>query len=168
MSTPKSYTFHSALTPPTDPDGPAYWFVFQESNLLVAAAGEEAEVLQASTAQELGLPILRRQYLGHLHRDGQPTVHCYSAEADPAASLPEGVTAEGLRQLYTRLPDPFFQIAGRAVQIVDWDRTHQFCGHCQPALALPQFADAGLHCRICRGGFCLGRGGDRRGGLVCA
>ena len=98
--------------------------------------------MRASTAEELGLPLLRRQYLGHLHRDGQPPVHCYSAEADaaadPAAPLPDGVSAEGLRQLYARLPDPIFQIAGRAVQIVEWDRTHQFCGRCgSPMESLP-------------------------------
>lgn len=130
MPTPSAYTFHSAVTPPADAHGLSHWFVFQENNLLVRSAGEGAEVLRASSGEELGLPILRRQYLGHLHREGQPPAHCYSAEADPAAPLPDGVSAEGLRQLYARLPDPFFQIAGRAVQIVDWDRTHQFCGRC--------------------------------------
>ena len=132
------YNFHSAVTPPAEPHGPACWFVFQERNLLVRMAGEGADVLQGASAEELGLPILRQQYLGHLHRDGQSNVHCYSAEADPATPLPDGVSSEGLRQLYTRLPDPFFQIAGRAVQIVDWDRTHQFCGRCgTPVESLP-------------------------------
>ncbi len=130
MPTPTGYAFHSAVTLPTDSHGPAYWFVFQESNLLVRTAAEGAEVLQASSAQTLGVPILRSQFLGYLTAEGQPPVPCYSAEADAASPLPDGATAEGLRQLYTRLPDPLFQIAGRAVQIVDWDRTHQFCGRC--------------------------------------
>jgi len=138
MSTPTAYTFHSTVTPPADPHGPAHWFVFQENNLLVRTAGEQADVLRAAAPEELGLPILRRQYLGHLHVDGQPPVHCYSAEADRTAPLPDGVTAEGLRQLYGRLPDSLFQVAGRAVQIVDWDRTHQFCGRCgSPVESLP-------------------------------
>jgi NAD+ diphosphatase len=37
---------------------------------------------------------------------------------------------EGLRQVYGRLDEDLFWIATRAVQVVDWDRTHQFCGQC--------------------------------------
>jgi len=138
MTIPTAYTFHSAVTPPATTAAPAHWFVFQESNLLVRQNGAGAEVLRAAGPEALGLPIVRRQYLGYLTTEGQPTVHCYSAEADPATPLPNGVIAEGLRQLYTRLPDALFQIAGRAVQVVDWDRTHQFCGRCgKPVESLP-------------------------------
>ena len=37
---------------------------------------------------------------------------------------------EGLRQVYGRLDEDLFWISARAVQIVDWDRTHRFCGRC--------------------------------------
>jgi NAD+ diphosphatase len=40
------------------------------------------------------------------------------------------MTFEGLRQVYGLLDEDLFWIAARAVQIVDWDRTHQFCGRC--------------------------------------
>jgi NAD+ diphosphatase len=36
----------------------------------------------------------------------------------------------GLRQLFNRLPTNQLWLAGRAVQIIDWDRTHQFCSRC--------------------------------------
>ncbi len=130
MTTPTGYTFHSAVTPPADANTPAYWFVFQENNLLVRANGDGATVLQSTAPDNMELPLLRRNYLGSLTLDGQAPVLCYAAEADGRAPLPHGISAEGLRQLYGRLPDPLFQIAGRAVQIVDWDRTHQFCGRC--------------------------------------
>ena len=130
MFLPTAYTFHSAVAPPVDPHGPAHWFVFQRRKLLVHTAGERAEVLHAGAEKELGLPILRRNYLGVLTLEDQPPVHCYAAEIDPDAPLPDGLSAEGLRQLYTRLDEPLFQVAWRAVQIVDWDRTHQYCGRC--------------------------------------
>ncbi|MEZ4830721.1 MAG: NAD(+) diphosphatase [Caldilineaceae bacterium] len=78
----------------------------------------------------LGITPLRRQYLGYVENGTGTRVHCYSAECDADAPLGEGLAAEGLRQLYTRLDDVFFSIGGRAVQIVDWDRNHQFCGRC--------------------------------------
>jgi NAD+ diphosphatase len=37
---------------------------------------------------------------------------------------------EGLRQVYGRLDEDLFWVAARAVQIVEWDRTHQVCGRC--------------------------------------
>ena len=37
---------------------------------------------------------------------------------------------QDLRQLFMQLEDDFVALAGRAVQIVDWDRNHQFCGRC--------------------------------------
>jgi NAD+ diphosphatase len=35
-----------------------------------------------------------------------------------------------LRPLFGALRDTLYAIAGRAFQIMDWDRTHQFCGRC--------------------------------------
>jgi NAD+ diphosphatase len=35
-----------------------------------------------------------------------------------------------LRTLFSVLEDTHFALAGRALQLIDWDRTHQFCGRC--------------------------------------
>src|SRR5579859_991557 len=35
-----------------------------------------------------------------------------------------------MRALYGRVAEAWWSIAGRAVQIVNWDRTHHFCGAC--------------------------------------
>jgi NAD+ diphosphatase len=35
-----------------------------------------------------------------------------------------------LRALYGLVDDQLFALAGRASQILEWDRTHQFCGRC--------------------------------------
>jgi NAD+ diphosphatase len=43
-----------------------------------------------------------------------------------------------LRQLFGRMQDELIAVAGRAVQIVEWDRTHQFCGACaSPTSSIP-------------------------------
>jgi NAD+ diphosphatase len=36
----------------------------------------------------------------------------------------------GLRSLFFKVPDPLLALAARAFQVVDFDRTHRFCGRC--------------------------------------
>jgi NAD+ diphosphatase len=49
---------------------------------------------------------------------------------DGAAPEPAGLEFADLRGLWGLLPEEEFWLAGRAFQIMDWDRTHLFCGRC--------------------------------------
>ncbi len=121
-------TFVSSITPPTELKEMAYWFVFRGYGLLIHEAEEPVQIPRVADVTALGLPILRQQYLGYL--PGEQIIHCYAAEVPPEVEAGEGMAFVGLRNLYGRLPDEIFWLGGRAVQIVDWDRTHQFCGQC--------------------------------------
>jgi NAD+ diphosphatase len=72
-----------------------------------------------------GMEAVRTQYLGDL--GGR---HCYSAELPQDAKTGEGFRFADLRMLFATLDGIVHALAGRAVQIVEWDRTHQFCGVC--------------------------------------
>ncbi len=121
--------FVSQMAPAAARREPACWFVFRGDELLVRPAGDLADVPRAADATELGISPLRSLYLGYLAGEGHE-VDCYAAEIAADAPLPESLVADGLRQLYPRLPEDLFSVAGRAVQVVNWDRTHQFCGQC--------------------------------------
>ena len=68
---------------------------------------------------------VRTLYLGRLSG-----CDCWAAELAKDAEAPPGMSWEGLRTLFSVLDDAHFALAGRALQLVDWDRTHQFCGRC--------------------------------------
>ncbi|HLL52601.1 MAG TPA: NAD(+) diphosphatase [Myxococcaceae bacterium] len=117
--------FVPMLAPPASLSSPAGWFIYRGGQLLVRADGERRWLPRALSAAELGIPLLRTQFLGEL--GGEPF---FAAEMDEALPIPEGHLSENLRGLYGRLQDEEWSLAGRAFQLIDFDRTHQFCGRC--------------------------------------
>lgn len=90
--------------------------------------GEDADGVslpQKTSPTALGLVPVRTQFLGYLKE-----CPCVAAEIDAVAALPKGMRWVSLRSLYGVLREELFAIAARAVQLVEWDRNHQFCGHC--------------------------------------
>ena len=115
--------FIGRVVAPKERLGEAWWFVFQGDMLLVRNGPVTIPCLVDSA--ELELPILREHYLGSLHgRD------CYAVEVPKDVAPPSGMSFEGLRQVYGQVDEALYAVAGRAVQIINWDRMHQFCGCC--------------------------------------
>lgn len=69
-----------------------------------------------------------------------------------AVSLGRGLTApdgwdwRDLRSLLSHIAAEFFFVAGRAIQLLEWARNHQYCGRCGSATRLDP---AGERSRIC-------------------
>jgi NAD+ diphosphatase len=99
-------------------------FAFRGERLLVGGTVETPTVPDFAASQRLvsGEAI---HYLGEL--DGTACVAVPLADDAPE---PEGWRYAGLRSLFFKLPDPLLAIAARAFQIVEWDRTHRYCGRC--------------------------------------
>jgi NAD+ diphosphatase len=117
--------FVSGIVPPEVRSEPPWWFIFQENKLLIDQSPESVTLPFLIDINELGLIVIRQNYLGQLDNR-----LCYTAEVAEGTIPPAGMAFEGLRQVYGRLDENLFWIAARAVQIIDWDRTHQFCGRC--------------------------------------
>jgi len=143
---------------PAPPD--SLCFAFQGNRLLVrrgavpaAPAGGTAEVDGGAPAapavpglgelQGLGLQPVRRQFLGLA--GGRP---CFAWELAPQAAAPAGLELAELRGLWGGLSEEHFWLAGRAFQIMDWDRTHLFCGRCGSPLELKS-EERAKHCPAC-------------------
>jgi NAD+ diphosphatase len=117
--------FVPLIAPSAPVEGEAWWFVFRGNTILVKRDPTRVELPFVAHPQALGLDPLRTQYLGTL--DGR---HCFSAECPEDAEPPDDLHFAGLRSLFGVIDDATFLLAGRAVQIVDWDRSHRFCGRC--------------------------------------
>lgn len=107
---------------PESPGDKPLLFAFRRRELLVTVEGS---LPPYAVINSQGFEAVRTQYLGVLG-----SVHCYSAELPHDVDAPDGLAFRDLRMLFASLDDHLHAVAGRAVQIVEWDRTHQFCGAC--------------------------------------
>lgn len=116
-------------------------FAFRGRDMLVNA---DLGLPSVEDIDQSGYGAVRRQYLGTL--DGR---HCYSAELPLDAEESGGMRFANLHMLYGSLDETTHAIAGRAVQIVEWDRTHQYCGACAAPTEVSE-ADRSRTCPNCK------------------
>ena len=151
--------FAAGVAPPGE-SREALWFVFKADRLLVELgppsphpSGDLRVPARPSWARipvqrallknnnPLWFEPVRTLYLGALA--GTP---CWAAEAPAeAAPPPPGHGWENLRTLFSVLEDAHFALAGRAIQLVDWDRNHRYCGRC----GAPTEAKTEERARVC-------------------
>ena len=122
-----SLSFSPSITsPPEATIEKAFWFIFRGSELLVIDHGETAVLPTTSS----GFELMRQHYLGQIEEDRKTAVHCFCAEVSAESEPPSEMQFSDLRQLFDRMPTDQLWLAGRAVQIIDWDRSHLFCSRC--------------------------------------
>ncbi|MEO6269533.1 MAG: NAD(+) diphosphatase [Lautropia sp.] len=88
-------------------------------------------LLPWDTYRELGLVAARRHVIGR--HQGVTHVAVALAETSAPPPLPTGWRAGGIRSWFGVLPDTQLAIAMRGVQLLEWERTHRFCGACGSA-----------------------------------
>lgn len=67
---------------------------------------------------------------------------------EPASVPSAGHAFRNLRALFGSLEDSWLAIAGRALQIVEWARTHRFCGSCGTPTT-PVVGERCMRCPAC-------------------
>jgi NAD+ diphosphatase len=103
----------------------SYILAFQGDQLLVQAKEEKFRFPECREFEAMKLTTIRQHYLGTL--DGR---HCYSAELDTDLSTPRGFSLVGLREIFGVVDEELFSLAVHAIQIINWDKMHQYCGKC--------------------------------------
>ena len=131
------------FTPPPAQDSPALWFAFQRTSIMVQ--NPDAPALPCcATLGDHGIAPVRSHYLGLLGER-----HCYAAEVDEAHPLPAGWSALGLRDLFGLVDDTVAALSGRAFQLIEWERNHQFCSRCGTPMQ-PRTDERARACPACR------------------
>ena len=105
-----------------------------EVSLVIAVRGNHVTLLDTE-------PEMPAVFLGTLA--GR---HCWAVDADVAPDRNrDGDAFTDLRMLWGSVDETTWAVAGRAVQLVEWLRTHRFCGRC----AIPTEDAPGERARRC-------------------
>ncbi len=115
------------------------WVVAFFEGKLLLPEGETIELLPL--APTLHAEPQTRHYLGQL--DG---LDCWALVV---AEPPPGWRPVPLRTAMMKLAAPLAAVAGRASQILEWDRTHRFCGACATPTVLHE-SDRARTCPACK------------------
>jgi NAD+ diphosphatase len=102
----------------------AHWVVVRKGHVVVEAGAETLPFGDAPPVDD----HLNKHFLGVL--DGHAV---WAIDIDDHVEPHDWHELVHLRGLYGRVPEQQWVAAGRAEQIVQWDRTHQFCGRCGTA-----------------------------------
>ena len=129
--------FIPAVQPADGPTPAAWYFIFCEGRLLLP--DDEAAPWQALVRAPVAVPA-DVHYLGRL--DG------FDCWAFTTAEVPDGWRALPLRAAMMRFPGMLMAAAGRAAQVLEWDRTHRFCGVCATPTA-PHPSERSRRCPNC-------------------
>ena len=119
--------FESLVSAPESFDKDRTWhFVCIDGQIGALVQGGRIDPIDGDAYRWLDIEVAYEHFLGVF--DGRA---CFAVAA--RGRLPEGYALGNLRSWLGRVDPEVFYLAGRAVQVVDWHITHQFCGRCGAA-----------------------------------
>ena len=133
--------FLPGVVPPEESASTKLWMLVQRDRVLLresdaALAGDENASRFARTGAE--------HFIGML--DGQQV---WTAGVEDDAEAEEGWRFCDLFSVYGMADEEIWMAAGRAVQIIEWERTNRFCGRCGALTELLP-GERGMRCPQCR------------------
>lgn len=134
--------FDPASRPLVEPRFPTPWCAFRGNRMLVVRENGALRLPEADP-RELGADLAASHHVGSLAgRD------CYASWLPEGHVMPAGAELIALRPLILEGDEMVAHVAGRAWQILEWDRTHRYCGACGAA-TVPHESDRARVCSAC-------------------
>lgn len=116
--------FNPGVTPPDRADV-SFYIIISDDEILTIENVHPWRPLNQDEWQWAGMDAVVQHYLGE--SGGIPI---YACEVDPEIENPPGYEFDTLWSFLGRVDEPTFNLIGRARQIVEWHRNHQYCGQC--------------------------------------
>ncbi|MGA9523566.1 MAG: NAD(+) diphosphatase [Myxococcaceae bacterium] len=132
--------FEAGVEPPASPSPDARLVLAQGMDVFVEERDGQARIPARVDAERFADGV---HFIG---RRGETDYYASPVREDVPV---EGLTQLPARSLFGRVDETTLGIAGRAIAIAEWDRTHRFCGRCAtPTLLVP--GERARRCPVCR------------------
>jgi|HubBroStandDraft_6_1064221.scaffolds.fasta_scaffold188827_2 NAD+ diphosphatase len=106
----------------------AVWFLIHPQGLVLRREGARVALLGDEEAAGLGARESDAHDLGQL--EGQRALAAAITDVAPLAAPLFAASPFEMRNVHRDLGEEPFRLAGMANQLVDWAKTHRFCGRC--------------------------------------
>lgn len=103
-----------------DTDDASYYFIFNNDKLFIT---KNNEIPFLDNINKLNLNILRKIYLGRFNNSP-----VFTLEINDSKIL--DYKLRGLREFYKLVDEDVYLLASRAIQLINWDKNHSYCGRC--------------------------------------
>ncbi len=117
--------FSPVVVPMRKPRTQAWWFIFQGQKMLVFKEKSALRIPLSVTLKDIGLHPSYERPLGRLKG-----IRCVAAYVPKEIDVPSDMEFRALRGLFGELNEELYGMAVRALSIINWDNTHQFCSRC--------------------------------------
>jgi NAD+ diphosphatase len=135
--------FQPANRPPEPCDG-ELCIVFQGGELICDMRSAEPCMIDSGTVEMGQWQARQRLFLGYWRNRA-----CFALEIEPAAELDPMVFQRGnLYRVLGRMDEQLFALAGRASQLLAWERDHRYCGRCGEAMSM-DVDERAMRCHPC-------------------
>ena len=122
-------------------DGAGYWILRCEDQILALTGGSPEKIFPFGRRDDVGVA-------GDALRIGTWQGHpCFAAEAMAGVDRPAGEWIM-LRALYGMAGGEAFAMAGRATQLLNWQRNHRYCGRCATPTTM-KTTEFAMECPAC-------------------
>ncbi len=120
----------------------SYWLIRFENQVLIQTESAADHVFPFGKAADFGHPqdpLMVGQWRG------QP---CYAIDAETLPDYLQGQLMP-VRSLFGAAGEEAFTMAGRATQLMDWQKNHRFCGRCGTP-KIKKLTEFGMECPACK------------------
>ena len=122
----------------------AFYIVVSGDDLLIKDDDGDITPISADDWRWCGLDAISEHCLGVVNQ-----VPIYAVEVADDVDEPNGFGFESLWWFLSKVDSDLFYLLGRAKQIIEWQRTHRFCGKCGGETQLSN-GDRSYRCDTCR------------------
>lgn len=135
--------FDLGLKPPVEVERNSY-FIYSGYSILSGPQGEQWSPLSEEEWRRQNITPHSTHYIGTWQQTA-----CYAIELDADSEAPAGHEWVSLRHFILYPDDALFALAGRGMQIIEWHRTHRYCGQCGQTMEEHEF-DRARECVACK------------------